>query len=118
MKRLFQTIILLGALVLTPQALAQDSRQKDYLYIPIFNREKFVQQISYQDRGKQYMNYSPRINLDSRNELKNSIRDVPLLGTFYEISTDNEPIQLCPGITFDFPRGNGLIRRLMKFLKE
>ena len=117
MKRLFRTIALVGALVLTPQALAQDSRQ-DHLYIPLFNRENAVKQISYQNRGKQDLKYSLRINPDSSNELGDFIRDTPLLGTVYEISRDKEPVQLCPGVTFDFPVSNGLIRRFMKFWKE
>ena len=116
MKRLFQTITLLGTLVLTPQALAQDSRQ-DHLYIPRFSRENAVKQISYQNRGKQDLKYSLRINPDS-DELEVFIRDAPLLGTVYEISRDKEPVQLCPGVTFDFPVSNGLIRRFMKFWKE
>jgi len=125
MKRLFQTITLLGALVLTPQALAQE-KPKDYPYIPIFNREKFVQQILYQNRGKHYLNYSPRINPDSSNELRDFINGAPLLGTVYEMSRDKEPVQLYDGrikITWSASRGNssvinGLVRRVMKFLKE
>ena len=126
MKRLFQTITLLGALILGQQAAAQNSRQKARLYIPVFNSEKFVQEISYRDRGEQYLNYSPRINPDSVNELRDFIRGAPLLGTVYEMSRDKEPVQLYDGrikITWSASRGNssvinGLVRRLVKFLKE
>lgn len=116
MKRLFQTITLLGALVLTPQALAQE-KPKNYPYIPIFNREKFVQQISYQNRGEYDLHYSPRINSDP-NELEVFINGLPMLGTVYRISKDNEPLQLFPGITFDLHGGNGLARRLVTFFKK
>ncbi len=126
MKRLFQTITLLGTLVLGQQAAAQDSRQKDYLHIQRFSREKAVQRISYQDNGKQYLKYSPRINPYSGNELGDFIRNAPLLGTFYEMSNDKEPVKLYDGrieITFSASRGNssvinGLIRRFVKLLKE
>jgi len=125
MKLLFRTIALIGALVLTPQALAQNNRQEDYLNIPIFNREKAVKQISYQDRGEHDLNYSPRINPDSSNELIDFIINTPL-GTVYEISRDKKPVQLYDGrikITWSASRGNssvinGLVRRVMKFLKE
>jgi len=125
MKLLFRTIALIGALVLTPQALAQNNRQEDYLHIPIFNREKAVKQISYQDRGEHDLNYSPRINPDSSNELIDFIINTPL-GTVYEISRDKKPVQLYDGrikITWSASRGNssvinGLVRRLVKFLKE
>ena len=85
-----------------------------------------MQQISYQDRGKHDLNYSPRINLDTGNELRDFIRGAPLLGTVYEMSRDKEPVQLYDGrikITWSASRGNssvinGLVRRLVKFLKE
>ena len=88
--------------------------------------EKFVQEISYRDRGEQYLNYSPLINPDSGNELRDFIRGAPLLGTVYEMSRDKEPVQLYDGrikITWSASRGNssvinGLVRRLVKFLKE
>ena len=125
MKRLFQTITLLGALVLTPQALAQE-KPKDYIHIPRFNREKFVQQTLYKNRGKHDLSYSPRINSNSGNELRDFIINTPL-GTVYEISRDKKPVQLYDGrgleITWSASRGNssvinGLVRRLVTFFKE
>lgn len=144
MKRFFQAATLLGALALGQQAfaqnsvqiptkdskqeLSQDSRQKDPFYIPRFSRENVAQYIAYQDNREQglSLNYMPRINPDSENELKSLIRETPLLRTFYEISKDKEPVQLYEGrvrITFSASRRrsspvNGLIRRFVKLVKK
>ena len=134
--------MLLGALLLGQQALAQDSAQmpikdskqevshdsgqKNQFYIPRFSREKIIQQLPYRNRAEQELNYLMPDNQKSYNELRDLIRDRPFLNIFYEMSTDKEPLQLYNGMvdfTFSPSRTksspvNGLIRRLIKILKK
>ena len=101
MKRLFQTVTLLGTLFLGQQVLAQDREQKDPFYVQRFSRDNPLY-FPYQDNRVQLLrlnfNYphSPetRIAQDPGNvrELENFLsRHTPLLGTFLE--ADNEPFQ-------------------------
>ena len=119
MKGFFQATTLLGVLFFGQQALAQDSvlwpvapatpakeskqeisqtsRQKNPFYIPRFSIEKVVQQLSYQDSRNQGLNYSPRNNPESSDELRDFVIENSALKRVYEISKDNKPFQLYSG---------------------
>ena len=142
MKRLFQTATLLSALLPgqpvfaqdstqtlikdSKQEVSQDNRQKNQFYIPRFSREQIIQQLPYRNRAEQDLNYLTQNNQRPYNELRDLIRDRPLLNVFYKISADKEPLQLYNGminLTFSPSRTksspvNGLIRRLIKILKK
>ena len=82
----------------TPSASAKESRQKNQFYIPGFNRERFVQQLSKQYLGTRHIDYFSRNSADSFSKYTE----------FKDFKIDTRPFQLYDSgisLTF-FPRRN------------
>ena len=147
MKRLLQTTTLLSALLLAQGLPAQNAtltvtkdskqevsqekenkqnRQENPFYTSRFSREELTHQLHYRDSREQSSDYLSQNNIKHYNELREFVRDRPLLNTFYEMSTDKEPFQLYNDrINLIFSSSgkkhspvNGFIRRLIRIFKK